>query len=98
MPDGATRDVSKGKNGMTKVPYNPKMGNRASVNNSNTFVGFNSVVNTMNNYDGIGVRVNGKLIAFELDHCIEDSKLGSLEDTCAVQCQGKSRLLRLGIY
>lgn len=50
---------------LTKVPYNPHTNNKASVNNANTFTDFNSVVNGLDIYDGIGIRVDGKIIAIE---------------------------------
>ena len=62
---------------LTKVPYNPHTNNKASVNNANTFTDFNSVINALDNYDGIGIRVDGKIIAIDLDHCIENEKLCS---------------------
>ena len=62
---------------LTKVPYNPHTNNKASVNNANTFTDFNSVVNGLDIYDGIGIRVDGKIIAIDLDHCIEDGNLCS---------------------
>lgn len=62
---------------LTKVPYNPHTNNKASVNNANTFTDFNSVVNGLDIYDGIGIRVDGKIIAIDLDHCIEDRNLCS---------------------
>lgn len=62
---------------LTKVPYNPHTSNKASVNNANTFTDFNSVVNALDIYDGIGIRVAGKIIAIDLDHCIENGKLCS---------------------
>ena len=62
---------------MTKVPYNPKAGNCASVNAPDTFTDFNTAVSVMDDYDGIGIRVNGKIIAIDLDHSIENGKLKS---------------------
>lgn len=65
----------KRKSRMTKVPYNPKTGNYASVNNPDTFTDFNTAVSAMDNYNGIGIRVDGKIIAIDLDHCIKEAKL-----------------------
>lgn len=62
---------------LTKVPYNPHTMNKASVNNLNTFTDFSSVINALNNFDGIGIRVDGKIIAIDLDHCIEEGKICS---------------------
>lgn len=47
--------------GMTKVPYNPMTNAHASVKIPNTFNDFDSVFNALNNYEGIGIRVDGKL-------------------------------------
>lgn len=62
---------------LTKVPYNPHTMNKASVNNLNTFTDFSSVINALNNFDVIGIRVDGKIIAIDLDHCIEEGKICS---------------------
>lgn len=58
---------------LTKVPYNPKTGSRASVNDNNTFTDFETVIEKVNNYDGIGIKVDGRIIAIDLDHCIENN-------------------------
>lgn len=57
---------------MTKVPYNPLPGKKASVDRPETFVDFKTAVNAANAYSGIGIRVTGQIIAIDLDHCIED--------------------------
>ena len=62
---------------LSKVPYNPHTMNKASVNNLNTFTDFSSVINALDYYDGIGIRVDGKIIAIDLDHCIEEGKICS---------------------
>ena len=62
---------------LTKVPYNPKTGSRASVNDNNTFTDFETVIEKVNNYDGIGIKVDGRIIAIDLDHCIENNNLCS---------------------
>ncbi|WP_317317192.1 phage/plasmid primase, P4 family [Amedibacillus dolichus] len=67
----------KRKSNITKVPYNPKTGKHASVNNPNTFADYDTAVAVMDNYDGIGIRVDGKIIAIDLDHCIENENLKS---------------------
>lgn len=69
--------------GMTKVPYNPITNARASVKIPSTFTNFDSVINALNGYDGIGIRVDGKLIAVDLDRCIEDGKLSYLAEDIA---------------
>lgn len=67
----------KRKSSMTKVPYNPKTGNHASVNAPATFTDFDTAMAVVDDYDGIGIRVDGKIIAIDLDHCIENEKLKS---------------------
>lgn len=59
----------------TKVPYNPITGNRASVDKPETFVDFRTAVNAVSEYSGIGIRVTGRIIAVDLDHCIENGQL-----------------------
>ena len=46
--------------GITKVPYNPMTNAHASVKIPSTFTNFDSVINALNSYDGIGIRVDGK--------------------------------------
>ena len=65
---------------MTKVPYNPITNAHASVKIPSTFTNFDSVINALNSYDGIGIRVDGKLAAVDLDHCIDNGKLSSLAE------------------
>ena len=57
----------------TKAPYNPLTGYGAKTNNPSTFVPFDAAANT-SGYDGIGIRVSGKFVGIDLDHCIEDNK------------------------
>lgn len=45
----------KRKSRITKIPYKPKIENRAYVDNPNTFSDFASVVSTMKHYDVIGI-------------------------------------------
>lgn len=59
----------------TKVPYNPITKNRASVDKPETFVDYKTAVDAVANYDGIGIRVQGGLIAIDLDHCVENGQL-----------------------
>lgn len=63
------------KGNKTKVPYNPTTGYKAFVNKPETFTDFNTAVSALKDYDGLGIRVDGKTIAIDLDHCIEDEKL-----------------------
>lgn len=66
--------------GMMKVPYNPRTNNHASMKISSTFTNFDSVINALNSYNGIGIRVDGKLIAIALDHCVENGSSVFLGD------------------
>lgn len=63
------------KGSKTKVPYNPVTGYKALVNKPETFTDFNTAVSALKDYDGLGIRVDGKTIAIDLDHCIEDGQL-----------------------
>lgn len=63
--------------GMMKVLYNPMTNAHASVKIPSTFTNYNSVINALNSYNGIGIRVDGKLITIDLEHCVKDGKLGS---------------------
>ncbi|NCB94063.1 MAG: nucleoside triphosphatase [Clostridia bacterium] len=63
------------KDRMTKVPYNPVTGQKASVDKPETFVDFKTAVNAVSTYSGIGIRVTGRIIAIDLDHCIADDVL-----------------------
>ena len=58
---------------MTKVPYNPVTGQKASVDRPETFVDFKTAIKVANAYSGIGIHVTGQIIAIDLDHCIEDN-------------------------
>lgn len=39
------------------------------------FTDFDSVINAVSDYDGVGIRVSEKLIAIDLDHCIKGKKM-----------------------
>lgn len=68
---------------LTKVPYDPATGRKAQSNNAATFSDFNTVIKTyaMGGYDGIGIRVDNGIGAFDIDHCIRED--GSLNDVAA---------------
>lgn len=59
----------------TKVPYNPITGRKCQVDKPETFVDYQTAVNAVANYDGIGIRVNGRIFAIDLDHCIVNGEL-----------------------
>lgn len=58
----------------TKVPYTPGTTRKANVNYPATFTAFDTATSTTG-YDGIGIRVHGRIVGIDLDHCIEESTL-----------------------
>ena len=58
----------------TKVPYTPGTTRRASVSDPATFTAFETAASATG-YDGIGIRVCGRIVGIDLDHCIEGGKL-----------------------
>ena len=63
------------KGGKTKVPYNPITKCNACVDAPETFVDYMTAVGAVANYDGIGIRVNGRIIGIDLDHCVVDGQM-----------------------
>lgn len=77
-------EKGKGKSSrLTKIPYNPLTGQKAQSNHAATFSDFNTAIKTyaMGGYDGIGIRVDNGIGAFDIDHCIRED--GSLNDVAA---------------
>jgi putative DNA primase/helicase len=62
----------------TKVPHNPATGHLAKVNMPNSFKDYGTALKALKNYDGLGIRVEGNIIAIDLDHCLKDGKLDQL--------------------
>lgn len=58
---------------LTKVPYTPGTGNRASTKDPATFAPLSEALEAVGDYDGIGVGVFGDLGAIDIDHCISDN-------------------------
>ena len=58
----------------TKVPYTPGTTRRANVSDPATFTAFETAASATG-YDGIGIRVHGRIVGIDLDHCIEAGKL-----------------------
>lgn len=58
----------------TKAPYMPGTTRRASVNDPSTFTAFDTAASATG-YDGIGIRVSGRIVGIDLDHCIEEGNL-----------------------
>ena len=67
----------------TKVPYNPRTGQRAKTDDPSTFSDFPSAMKAyaMGGWDGIGFRVSEGIGAVDIDHCIRED--GSLNDVAA---------------
>ena len=63
------------KGSKTKVPYNPITKCNACVDAPETFVDYMTAVGAVANYDGIGIRVNGRIIGIDLDHCVVDGQI-----------------------
>ena len=58
----------------TKVPYTPGTTRKANVNYPSTFTAFDTAASATG-YDGIGIRVHGRIVGIDLDHCIENGTL-----------------------
>ena len=69
------------KNGRnTKVPYNPRNGQRAKVDDPSTFSDYATAARRVaeGRFDGLGIMVSNDIGAIDIDHCIRDD--GSLTD------------------
>ena len=64
----------------TKVPYMPGTTRRASVNDLTTFTAFDTAASATG-YDGIGIRVCGRIVGIDLDHCVEDGDIAPWAQT-----------------
>lgn len=62
----------------TKVPHNPATGYPAKVNNPDSFTDYDAALSSLETYDGLGIRVEGNIIAIDIDHCLKDGKLDQL--------------------
>lgn len=67
----------------TKVPYNPKLGVRARINDPDTFSDYGTALSafTRGNFDGFGIRIADGVGAIDIDCCICED--GSLDDTAS---------------
>lgn len=67
----------------TKVPYNPKNGQRAKVDDPDTFSDFVTAMKRVaeGRFEGIGLIVGGDIGAIDIDHCIRED--GTLTDLAA---------------
>lgn len=59
---------------ITKVPYNPKTGNRAASNSRSSWSDFDTACNAVDKYNanGVGIMFANGLIGIDIDHCIDD--------------------------
>ena len=65
--------------GLTKVPYDPISGKRASSNNKDTFTEYRYAVSEAPDYDGIGIGIFDGVSGLDIDHCIGEN--GELSET-----------------
>ena len=66
---------------MTKVPHNPKIGQKSHVDNDGTFTDFQTAMNSMErskHWCGIGVKASGNVGFIDIDGCLENNKLSTL--------------------
>ena len=59
---------------LTKIPYNPKTGERAETNNPATFGSFDLADERYmtEDYNGVGIRLSNGYSAVDIDHCCEN--------------------------
>lgn len=58
---------------ITKVPYNPKTGNRAASNSRNSWADFDTACQAVDKFNahGVGIMFANGLIGIDIDHCID---------------------------
>ena len=73
----------------TKVPYNPRNGERGRSNDRTTFAPLAEAVDAVSRFDGLGVGIFDDLGAIDIDHCIdEDGKFSALADDIIISMAG----------
>lgn len=70
--------LEKMKDGPRKVPYNPRTGYRASAKEPDTFADLETALRVVARYDGVGIRIDGKIGCIDIDDCVLED--GSLTD------------------
>lgn len=65
-------------NKKTKIPINPNSETYASTKNPLTFSSFDKALEKLSSYDGLGIRVDGNLVAIDVDQCVQDGGLDGL--------------------
>lgn len=67
------------KDGPTKVPYRPGTAQRACVDDLRTFSTLEDALKAVSGYDGVGVKIHGRIGCIDIDDCILED--GSLTET-----------------
>ena len=62
---------------LSKIPYSLH-GGRAKSTDRKSFCGFNSAVNAVSKYSGIGLGIFDGFCAVDIDHCVADGRLSEL--------------------
>ena len=65
----------------TKVPYNPRTGERAKSNDPQSFADHLTASRARHQYDGMGLGIFNGICAIDLDHCIDED--GNYSQTAA---------------
>lgn len=59
----------------TKIPYNPRNGERAKANDPTTWATYEEAAQSLDRYDGIGFQLgNSPFVGLDLDHVVKDGK------------------------
>ena len=67
----------------TKVPYNPKTGQKSRVDKDSTFTDFQSAMNSVARskyFSGIGVKASGNVGFIDIDGCLDNNTLSELAE------------------
>ena len=72
---------------ITKVPYNPRNGYHASVNQPATFADLETALGAMNRegYNGVGLRVSGRIGCIDIDNSVTDEGIPSANAEAALR-------------
>lgn len=62
----------------TKISFNPITDGYASVNNPKAFTSADKASEKLSSCDGLGIRVDGKLVAIDIDDCVINGGLNAL--------------------
>ena len=67
----------------TKVPYDPRTGQKSHVDNDSTFTDFQTAMNSIarsRHFSGIGVKASGNVGFIDIDGCLENATLSELAE------------------